>query len=116
MDVEGLTGIKLTESLAMTPAASVSGLYFAHPKSYYFAVGKVTKDQVSLCISNLLKKVYQIITVLVVLWYGCLGYSLSTLFNLFVFLDKVIFDNLETLDVFNVFIYFYPHFGCFVYK
>ncbi|XP_013387692.1 methionine synthase [Lingula anatina] len=39
-------GIKLTESLAMEPAASVSGLYFANPKSYYFAVGKINKDQV----------------------------------------------------------------------
>ena len=40
------TGIRLTESLAMDPAASVSGLYFAHPKSTYFGVGKVAKDQV----------------------------------------------------------------------
>ena len=39
------TGIILTESHAMLPAASVSGLYFAHPKSQYFAVGKVGKDQ-----------------------------------------------------------------------
>jgi 5-methyltetrahydrofolate--homocysteine methyltransferase len=39
-------GIKLTESFAMTPAASVSGLYFAHPESRYFAVGKIGKDQV----------------------------------------------------------------------
>lgn len=38
--------IQLTESLAMLPAASVSGLYFAHPKSQYFAVGKIDKDQV----------------------------------------------------------------------
>ncbi|XP_074642023.1 methionine synthase-like isoform X2 [Tubulanus polymorphus] len=37
--------IKLTESLAMDPAASVSGLYFSHPKSTYFAVGKMQKDQ-----------------------------------------------------------------------
>ena len=36
----------LTESFSMTPAASVSGLYFAHPKSEYFAVGKIAKDQV----------------------------------------------------------------------
>uniref|UniRef100_A0A3Q3BEV6 Methionine synthase n=1 Tax=Kryptolebias marmoratus TaxID=37003 RepID=A0A3Q3BEV6_KRYMA len=41
------TGICLTESLAMTPAASVSGLYFSHPQASYFAVGKITKDQVS---------------------------------------------------------------------
>ena len=39
-------GIRLTESLAMDPAASVSGLYFAHPKSVYFATGKITKEQV----------------------------------------------------------------------
>ena len=39
-------GIKLTESLAMLPAASVSGLYFAHPKSTYFSTGKVDKDQI----------------------------------------------------------------------
>ncbi|KJH50681.1 5-methyltetrahydrofolate--homocysteine methyltransferase [Dictyocaulus viviparus] len=38
--------IKLTEHLAMMPAASVCGLYFANPASYYFAVGKVDKDQV----------------------------------------------------------------------
>ncbi|KAG9346044.1 hypothetical protein JZ751_007860 [Albula glossodonta] len=44
--VEEKTGIALTESLAMTPAASVSGLYFSNPKSTYFAVGKITKDQV----------------------------------------------------------------------
>jgi 5-methyltetrahydrofolate--homocysteine methyltransferase len=47
MNVEKLTGIKLTESLAMYPPASVSGLYFAHPDSSYFAVGKINKDQVS---------------------------------------------------------------------
>jgi len=46
MDAERLTGCTLTESLAMKPAASVSGLYFAHPKSYYFATGKICKDQV----------------------------------------------------------------------
>ncbi|KAK0153319.1 Methionine synthase [Merluccius polli] len=39
------TGIALTESLAMTPAASVSGLYFWNPQARYFAVGKVTKEQ-----------------------------------------------------------------------
>ena len=39
-------GITLTESLAMSPAASVSGLYFAHPKSSYFATGKLDKDQI----------------------------------------------------------------------
>ena len=46
MDCEKQTGIRLTESLAMYPAASVSGLYFAHPQSYYFSTGKIAKDQV----------------------------------------------------------------------
>ena len=41
-------GIELTESLAMSPAASVSGLYFAHGKSSYFATGKLSQDQVSI--------------------------------------------------------------------
>jgi 5-methyltetrahydrofolate--homocysteine methyltransferase len=36
----------LTESLAMTPAASVSGFYIAHPEAQYFSVGKVGDDQV----------------------------------------------------------------------
>lgn len=40
------TGITLTESWAMNPPASVSGLYLAHPDSVYFAVGRITKDQV----------------------------------------------------------------------
>ena len=46
LDVEKSTGIWLTESLAMHPAASVSGLYFAHPGARYFAVDLITKDQV----------------------------------------------------------------------
>jgi 5-methyltetrahydrofolate--homocysteine methyltransferase len=46
LDVEKNTGIKLTESMAMYPAASVSGLYFSHPESKYFTVGKIGKDQV----------------------------------------------------------------------
>src|SRR5690606_40644689 len=46
LDVEKNTGIILTESLAMYPAASVSGLYFAHPGAKYFNVGKIGKDQV----------------------------------------------------------------------
>jgi len=46
LDVEKKTSIKLTESLAMYPAASVCGLYFAHPQSKYFTVGKIGKDQV----------------------------------------------------------------------
>lgn len=41
-------GIGLTESFAMTPAASVSGLYFSNPQATYFAVGKITKEQVQL--------------------------------------------------------------------
>ena len=46
LDVEQHTGIKLTESFAMYPGASVSGLYFAHPESKYFAVGKLGKNQI----------------------------------------------------------------------
>jgi 5-methyltetrahydrofolate--homocysteine methyltransferase len=46
LGVEKSTGIKLTESCAMWPGASVSGLYFAHPDSKYFAVGKLGRDQV----------------------------------------------------------------------
>jgi len=45
LQAEGI-GMSLTESLAMYPAASVSGYYFAHPESKYFAVGKLAKDQV----------------------------------------------------------------------
>uniref|UniRef100_A0AAQ6IV05 Methionine synthase n=1 Tax=Anabas testudineus TaxID=64144 RepID=A0AAQ6IV05_ANATE len=44
--VQEKTGISLTESLAMMPAASVSGLYFSNPQASYFAVGKITKEQV----------------------------------------------------------------------
>ena len=40
-------GMGLTESLAMTPAASVSGFYLAHPKAVYFNVGKVGEDQLA---------------------------------------------------------------------
>ncbi|KAJ3393341.1 hypothetical protein HDU84_002136 [Entophlyctis sp. JEL0112] len=46
MDVANLTGITLTESLAMSPAAAVSAVCFSHPESQYFAVGKIEKDQV----------------------------------------------------------------------
>ena len=46
LDAERATGIRLTESYAMHPASSVSGLYFAHPESRYFSVDKITKDQV----------------------------------------------------------------------
>jgi 5-methyltetrahydrofolate--homocysteine methyltransferase len=43
---EAATGVKLTESFAMWPGASVCGLYFSHPQSHYFGVGKVERDQV----------------------------------------------------------------------
>ena len=46
LEAEKHTGITLTESYAMFPAASVSGLYFAHPQAKYFGVGKIDKDQV----------------------------------------------------------------------
>ena len=46
LEVEKNTGIALTDSLAMSPASSVSGWYFAHPKAKYFGVGKVGVDQV----------------------------------------------------------------------
>lgn len=45
LDVEKSVGIQLTESCAMWPGASVSGLYFAHPESKYFGVGKIGPDQ-----------------------------------------------------------------------
>jgi 5-methyltetrahydrofolate--homocysteine methyltransferase len=45
MDVHKSAGIELTESYAMWPGAAVSGLYFAHPESHYFGVGKVERDQ-----------------------------------------------------------------------
>jgi len=46
LEVEKHTGISLTESLAMYPASSVSGFYFSHPKSTYYGLGKIAKDQV----------------------------------------------------------------------
>ena len=46
LDAEAQTGIGLTESYAMTPPASVSGLYFSHPQAHYFGVGRVARDQV----------------------------------------------------------------------
>lgn len=46
LKVEEKIGVKLTESLAMWPAASVSGYYFANPEARYFGVGKITEDQV----------------------------------------------------------------------
>ena len=46
LNAEKGVGIRLTESCAMTPASSVSGLYFGHPEARYFAVGPIGKDQV----------------------------------------------------------------------
>jgi 5-methyltetrahydrofolate--homocysteine methyltransferase len=46
LDGERATGVTLTESFAMWPASSVSGWYFAHPRSHYFGVGKIGRDQV----------------------------------------------------------------------
>ncbi|MGX1317272.1 5-methyltetrahydrofolate--homocysteine methyltransferase [Bradyrhizobium sp. USDA 377] len=46
LDAEATAGVKLTESFAMWPGSSVSGLYFANPESYYFGVGKIERDQV----------------------------------------------------------------------
>ncbi len=46
LEVEKNTGITLTESMAMYPTAAVSGLYFSHPDSHYFGIGKIQRDQV----------------------------------------------------------------------
>ena len=46
LDVKANTGIEITESFAMWPGSSVSGLYFAHPESRYFSLGKIDRDQV----------------------------------------------------------------------
>ncbi len=46
MDVEANAGIMLTESFAMWPGSAVSGLYFSHPQSHYFGVGRIERDQV----------------------------------------------------------------------
>ncbi len=46
LDVEANTGMTLTESYAMWPGSSVSGLYFAHPESRFFSLGKIDRDQV----------------------------------------------------------------------
>ena len=46
LDASEATGVQLTESFAMTPPSSVSGFYFSHPESRYFAVGKIGRDQV----------------------------------------------------------------------
>ena len=44
---EANTGMALTESFAMTPPAAVSGVYFSHPDSFYFGVGRIDRDQVA---------------------------------------------------------------------
>jgi 5-methyltetrahydrofolate--homocysteine methyltransferase len=46
LDAENTAGVKLTENFAMWPGSSVSGLYFSHPQSFYFGVGKIERDQV----------------------------------------------------------------------
>jgi 5-methyltetrahydrofolate--homocysteine methyltransferase len=46
LDVEAKTGMKITESFAMWPGSSVSGIYFSHPQSRYFSLGKIDRDQV----------------------------------------------------------------------
>ena len=46
LDVEEKTGMQITESFAMWPGSSVSGLYFAHPEARYFSLGKIGRDQV----------------------------------------------------------------------
>jgi 5-methyltetrahydrofolate--homocysteine methyltransferase len=47
LDATNNTGITLTETYAMFPTAAVCGIYFAHPQSKYFSIGKINKDQVS---------------------------------------------------------------------
>ena len=47
LDVENQIGVRLTESLAMWPAAAVSGYYFANKEAKYFGLGKITDDQVT---------------------------------------------------------------------
>src|SRR5690606_41460008 len=46
LDAERNSGVTLTDSMAMWPGSSVSGLYLSHPESYYFGVAKVERDQV----------------------------------------------------------------------
>ncbi|TVQ01839.1 MAG: hypothetical protein EA359_13150 [Balneolaceae bacterium] len=53
MNVPESTGITLTEHLAMSPASSVSGLYFAHPDAQYFNLGNITRDPADECLSRL---------------------------------------------------------------
>ena len=47
LDAENRIGVRLTESYAMHPGASVSGWYFAHPEAHYFGVGRIGRDQVA---------------------------------------------------------------------
>jgi 5-methyltetrahydrofolate--homocysteine methyltransferase len=47
LDVEANTGMLITESFAMWPGSSISGIYFAHPESRYFSLGKIDRDQVA---------------------------------------------------------------------
>jgi 5-methyltetrahydrofolate--homocysteine methyltransferase len=47
LDVQANTGIELTESMAMWPGASVSGVYYSHPQAQYFVVGRLGQDQVA---------------------------------------------------------------------
>jgi 5-methyltetrahydrofolate--homocysteine methyltransferase len=47
LDVQANTGMRITESFAMWPGSSVSGIYFAHPESRYFSLGKIDRDQVA---------------------------------------------------------------------
>jgi hypothetical protein len=47
LNVQANTGMQITESFAMWPGSSVSGLYFAHPESRYFSLGKIDRDQVA---------------------------------------------------------------------
>ena len=47
LDVQKNTGMLITESFAMWPGSSVSGMYFAHPESRYFSLGKIDRDQVA---------------------------------------------------------------------
>jgi 5-methyltetrahydrofolate--homocysteine methyltransferase len=47
LDATNGTGVTLSENFAMTPASSVSGFYYSHPESKYFAVGKIGRDQVA---------------------------------------------------------------------
>ncbi len=47
LDVQATTGIELTESMAMWPGASVSGIYYSHPEAQYFVVGRLGRDQIA---------------------------------------------------------------------